>query len=62
MLRCCETRLKKIAVVGTENGANLSLQERTVRLNVMKSLANELQTRSQQFRHAQKDFLTSEWH
>jgi len=55
LLKKCENNVKKIAVVG--NTGKLSQQERSVRLNVMRSLATELQTHSKTFRTAQKDFL-----
>jgi len=55
LLKKCENSVKKIAIVG--NKGNLSQQERSVRLNVMRSLATEIQTHSKTFRTAQKAFL-----
>lgn len=57
LLRKSENGLKRIATVGNARGANLPQQERSIRLNVMRNLATQLQTLSKQFRHAQKDFL-----
>lgn len=57
LLKRCEQGLKRIATVGNAKGTNLPQQERVVRLNVMRSLATELQGLSKHFRHCQKDFL-----
>jgi len=57
LLKSCESGLKRIATIGNPRGGSLPLQERTVRLNVMRSLATELQNQSKSFRLAQKDFL-----
>lgn len=55
LLRKCEQMLKRIAVV---DQASLDSREaRSVRLNVMRHLATQLQALSKQFRHEQKDFL-----
>jgi len=55
LLKKCESNVKKIALVG--NNGKLSQQERSVRINVMRSLATELQLHSKNFRTAQKVFL-----
>jgi syntaxin 16 len=55
-LKKAENNLKRIAHVGNE-GSNLSREEKTVRLNVMRALAVEIQTISKQFRQSQKDFV-----
>mmetsp|Transcript_971 Transcript_971/g.1277 ORF Transcript_971/g.1277 Transcript_971/m.1277 type:complete len:322 (-) Transcript_971:210-1175(-) len=57
LLRKCEQNLKRIATAGNDSGAPLSQQEKMVRLNVMRNLANHLTTLSKEFRHKQKDFL-----
>lgn len=57
LLRKCESGVKRIATVGNARGTNLPQQERTVRLNVMRNLATQMQSLSKQFRHAQKEFL-----
>jgi len=55
LLKKCENNVKKIAIVG--NTGKLSNQERNVRLNVMRSLATDIQSQSKIFRTCQKDFL-----
>jgi len=57
LLKNCESGLKRIATIGNPAGGSLPQQERTVRLNVMRALATELQSLSKGFRMAQKDFL-----
>ncbi len=52
-----ENGLKRIATVGNAKGTNLPLQERQVRLNVMRGFAVDLQELSKQFRAQQKDFV-----
>lgn len=53
-----EKKLKRIATQGNpEGGAPLPYQERVVRLNVMRSLAQRVQSQSKDFRQAQKAFL-----
>jgi syntaxin 16 len=54
-LKQAETQVKSIASIN--NAGQLSAQERTVRINVMRSLASEIQTQSKNFRNAQKEFL-----
>jgi len=54
-LRKCENGIRRIALVGEV--AHLTAKERTVRLNSMRMLAQELSAHSKAFRHAQKDFL-----
>jgi len=56
-LKKAENNLKRIAHVGNAEGTNLSREEKTVRLNVMRSLAVEIQSISKQFRQSQKDFV-----
>lgn len=55
LLKQCERNIKKIAVVG--NNGKLSDQDRTVRLNVMRALAIDIQNHSKTFRNSQKSFL-----
>jgi syntaxin 16 len=50
-----ESALKQIALTG--NDGTLTVQEKTTRLNVMRSLATELNQASKQFRHCQKEYL-----
>lgn len=57
LFRSCERSLKRIATVGNDPGAALAYQERVVRLNVMRSLAGNVQSLSKEFRAAQKSFL-----
>lgn len=54
-----ENSLKRIATVGNAQGTNLPTKERVVRLNVMRSLASEIQTLSKSFRRQQKEFVLS---
>jgi len=55
LLKKCENNVKKIAFVG--NSGQLSSQERSVRLNVMRAVATDIQNQSKVFRTCQKDFL-----
>jgi syntaxin 16 len=55
ILRRCETGIKKVADVG--NDGALAKQERITRINVMRSLATELNEASKQFRACQKAYL-----
>jgi len=57
VLMRCENAVKKIALVGNDGG--LSVQEKTTRINVMRSLATELSQASKQFRLCQKEYLHS---
>jgi len=57
LLKNSESGLKRIATIGNPTRGSLPQQERTVRLNVMRALATELQSLSKGFRMAQKDFL-----
>jgi len=57
LLKNSENGLKRIATIGNPRAGSLPPQERTVRLNVMRALATELQNLSKAFRLAQKDFL-----
>jgi len=57
LLKSCENGLKRIATINNPTRGSLPLQERTIRLNVMRALASELQSLSKGFRLAQKDFL-----
>ena len=54
-LRKCEAGIRRISLVG--DVAHLNAKERTVRLNSMRMLAQDLNLHSKNFRHAQKDFL-----
>jgi syntaxin 16 len=54
-IRRSENYVKTIATIG--NDGSLSSQERTTRLNVMRSLGTELAQASKSFRHIQKDFF-----
>eukprot|EP00474_Spongospora_subterranea_P010280 CRZ10738.1 hypothetical protein [Spongospora subterranea] len=55
--RKSEAKLKRIATIGNLSATSLSQEEKTVRLNVMRSLGAKLQNSSKQFRNMQKDFL-----
>jgi len=57
LFRDAENGIKRIATIGNAKGTNLPLQERQVRLNVMRGLAVEIQDLSKQFRAQQKDFV-----
>lgn len=52
-----ENGLKCIATIGNDRGANLPTKERVVRLNVMRSLAAEIQGLSKEFRQNQREFV-----
>lgn len=54
-----ENGLKRIATVGNAQGTNLPAQERVVRLNVMRSLAADMQALSKKFRAQQREFVMS---
>lgn len=58
LLRKSEQGLKRIATIGNERGSALPPAERTVRLNVMRNIGQQLQALSKTFRRSQKDFLT----
>lgn len=57
LIRKSEQNIKRIALSGNEPGSKLNAEDKTVRLNAMKSMAMDLQKLSQQFRQSQKDFL-----
>jgi len=57
MFKKCENNLKRIATIGNDGTTQLHTQERVVRLNVMRSLANELRVLSTMFRNSQREFL-----
>lgn len=56
LLKKSELGLKRIAVVGTENG--LTTEEKTIRLNVMRHLGTQLQGQSKNFKNVQRKFLS----
>lgn len=56
-LKRCELNLKRIATIGDIR--HLTPQERTTRLNVMRSIGNELKELSKKFQNSQKQFLHS---
>jgi syntaxin 16 len=56
LLKKGEMGLKRIALVGTENG--LTVEEKTIRLNVMRHLGTQLQTQSKNFKQVQRKFLS----
>jgi len=51
------TGKKRIAVIGNPKGSTLPKEERTMRLNVMRHFAAQLQGLGKDFRVCQKDFL-----
>eukprot|EP00475_Leptophrys_vorax_P018903 TRINITY_DN2580_c0_g1_i7.p1 TRINITY_DN2580_c0_g1~~TRINITY_DN2580_c0_g1_i7.p1 ORF type:complete len:251 (-),score=59.94 TRINITY_DN2580_c0_g1_i7:74-826(-) len=57
LLKRCENRVKQIAIKGGEGGKQLSSEEVTVRLNVMRGMADKIRTQSRTFRNMQGDFL-----
>ena len=57
LFRSCQSKLKKVALKGNEEGTELPYQERVVRLNVMKSRAIKVQKLKTSFRTAQRDYL-----
>jgi len=54
----CESRLKKIALKGNEEGKTLAYQDRVIRLNVMRSRAMKIQELSTTFRKIQRSFIS----
>ncbi len=56
MLKRCENNVKQIAIKGND-GNSLSEEEKIVRLNVMRGMANKIRNESKNFRLMQKDFL-----
>mmetsp|Transcript_10965 Transcript_10965/g.15241 ORF Transcript_10965/g.15241 Transcript_10965/m.15241 type:complete len:296 (-) Transcript_10965:278-1165(-) len=57
IFRKADSNLKRIATIGNEEGKSLPMQERVVRLNVMRSLARRIQDLSKTFKNKQKQFL-----
>eukprot|EP00467_Chlorarachnion_reptans_P003328 CAMPEP_0114500554 /NCGR_PEP_ID=MMETSP0109-20121206/8025_1 /TAXON_ID=29199 /ORGANISM="Chlorarachnion reptans, Strain CCCM449" /LENGTH=303 /DNA_ID=CAMNT_0001678221 /DNA_START=57 /DNA_END=968 /DNA_ORIENTATION=+ len=58
IFRKTDNNLKRIATIGNpEAGAKLPMQERVVRLNVMRSLAKRIQASSKSFKNKQKQFM-----
>lgn len=57
LFRKVDSNLKRIATVGNPEGGQLPIQERVVRLNVMRSLAGRIQTLSKAFKNKQKNFM-----
>lgn len=56
-LRSAENNIKRIALSGTQGGAEMTQSERELRLNVMRRLGSLLHETMSQFRKKQKDFL-----
>jgi syntaxin 16 len=56
LLKRCENNVKQIAIKGND-GNSLSEEEKIVRLNVMRGMANKIRNESKNFRLMQKDFL-----
>lgn len=54
-LQKCESDIRRISLV--RDATRLNAQERTVRLNSMRLLAQHIQLQNKNFRHVQKDFL-----
>ena len=54
LLKKCENSVKTIASIDIYN---ITQQEKTIRLNVMRGIGVELQTLSKRFRTAQKDYM-----
>ncbi len=57
MLKRCENNIKQIAIQGND-GKSLSEEEKIVRLNVMRGMANKIRNESKNFRVMQKEFLS----
>jgi len=57
IFRRADKNLKRIATIGNPEGKQLPIQERVVRLNVMRSLARRIQTLSKSHKNKQKNFL-----
>jgi syntaxin 16 len=57
LFRRCENRVKQIAVRGGEGGKQLTQEEVSVRLNVMRGMADKIRSQSKTFRNMQRDFL-----
>jgi syntaxin 16 len=55
-LKRCENNIKQIAIKGND-GKSLSEEEKIVRLNVMRGMANKIRNESKNFRVMQKEFL-----
>jgi len=58
-LKKCENGIKRIALAGKTEGVALVKEDRTVRLNVMRAFATQLQSLSQEFRQMQKHYMKS---
>jgi hypothetical protein len=65
LIRRCESNTKKVMLMDEEGNASLaaakalSAADRTVRLNVMKTLSKKISEATQAYRDRQKAYLTS---